>query len=173
MEAVLYYEQMSIASDAADAQHAQNRQQQVALRLQENQGELVRMHQLRRILSEQQVQLGVRNIDSRSGTVRAITEQNLQAYIQDENADKLNFNAKMQNLNIQNRMIDINKRAQYIQATAAFMKEIEGAVSAGAGAGGGAGGMGGARASGGAMAGSGGSSNMFDNANGYNMNLNG
>jgi len=179
MEAIIYYEQLGIASDAADLQHEQIRQQQVSLRLQQNQNEIVRMTQLRQILAQEQVTFGVRNIAPESGTIKAITEQNFQAFIMDENADKLNFMGKQQALNIQDKMVDVQKRAQYLSATAGFihsMENIAGAVM-GAGAGGG---VGGAGASGGAMMGAGGyggyggeggyyNYNMFD---GYNMNLN-
>lgn len=176
MEAIIYGEQLSLAKEGAELQHEQIRQQQVALRLQQNQNEIGRMMQLRKVLAEEQVQLGVRGISAQSGTIKAITEQNLQAYIMDENADKLNFMTKQQSINIQDAMVDLNKRAQYLAATAGFIKNIENIVMTVGTAGAGGGGAGGAAASGGAMAASRnkGASNMFDaSGSGYNMNLNG
>lgn len=159
MEGVLYYEQLKTAKDAAKVEHDQIRQQQVQLRLQENQNQLARMQQLRKVLAAEEVQFGTRNIAPTSGTIRAITEQNFVNYMQDETAERLNFMAKRQNLNIEDRMVNVRKRAAYIGATAGFLKDVENAVitvsSAGA--------AGGAR-------GAGGGASLMDY--GSNMNLN-
>jgi hypothetical protein len=160
VEGALFLAQLGVADDAADLQHDQIRQQQVQLRLQQNEREIARMDQLRGVLASQEVMAGVKNISSASGTIRAITEHNIQEYLKDDTADKLNFMAKRQALNIEDRQVDVRKRAQYLQATAGFMKQVEDAGAAAAGAGGGGGG-GGYGASGGSL---------FDASS--NMNLN-
>lgn len=164
MEAVLYSQQLQVASDAADLQHDQIRQQQVQLRLEQNQGEIARTQQLRRVLASEEVQVGTRNIAPGSGTIRAITEENLQNFLKDQNADRLNFLGKQSYLNIEDQMVDVKKRAMDINATAGFLKEVENIVVAAA-TGGAGGAVGGAGAAGGAGAG-----NLIDY--GSNMNLN-
>lgn len=169
MEGVLYLAQLGVADDAAELQHEQIRQQQVQLRLQQNQAEIERLGKLRRVLATEQVQLGVRNIASTSGTIKAITEENLQAYLGDKNASKLNFLAKQQNLAIEDQQVDIRKRAQYISATSNFLNELKSDAAAAMG---GAGGVpfGGARGGGYGAFGGG---NLIDYSGGSNMNLNG
>jgi hypothetical protein len=163
MEALVFNAQANLTGQAADLQHEQIRQQQVQLRLQQNQSELMRLQKMRQVLASEQVQFGVRNIAAGSGTIRAITEQNFVNFMQDETADKLNYMAKQQNLNIANAEVDLRKRSQYISEASGFLSKMASYASAGMGGGMGGGGLG-VSASGGAMGGD----NLFDN-----MNLNG
>lgn len=176
MEGVLYYQEIQTARDAADLQKAQIREQQVSLRLQENQGDIARQQQLRQVLATEQVQMGVRNIAPTSGTIKAITQQNFTNYLHDEMADKLNYMAKQQALGIQTKQTDVQKRAQEINSSANFLNQAEKIVAtvatAGMGGGAGAGGVSGAGAGAGF-----GSASMANDPSlldyGSNMNLNG
>lgn len=132
-EGILYYEQLKVAGEAADLQKDQIRQQQVELRLQQNQSELVRINKLRHVLATEEVQLGVRNVSPLAGTSRALTEENFQNFLADQNANSLNYAAKQQRLNIALKQVDVQKRAQYIAATAGFVKELEQSAAAASG----------------------------------------
>ena len=101
----------------------------VVQRLQQNQAEIARQQQLRQTLANEQVELGARNIASTSGTIKAITEQNFVNFMQDENADNLNFLGKRKALELENQQVDVKKRSEYISETANFIKQVEGTVT--------------------------------------------
>ena len=86
--------QVQAARSADEARSAQLREQQVQLRLQQNQRSLARGKLLRQTLATAAVQSSVRGISPNSSTLRAITEDSLQSFMEDENMDKLNFGAK-------------------------------------------------------------------------------
>lgn len=171
MEGIIYYEQAKLTGDSADLEHQQIREQQVQLRLQQNQGEIMRQQELRQVLANEQVEMGFRNIAGPSGTIRAITQLNFSNYLQDKNADTLNYLGKQRALELQNRMVDLHARSQYISETAGFMKQMEDNFAKAFS--GGMGGVGGPSASGGALQSSSPSGSLLDYSGTPNMNLNG
>lgn len=130
MEALFYKDQLDTAREAADLQKEQIREQQVQLRLQQNQNTIVRQQKLRQVIATEQVMAGVRGIDPASASLRAITAQNYVNFVQDETIDKINFGAKQQSLNLEKRMVNLRKHAQYMQATASLLNNIENTAAA-------------------------------------------
>lgn len=118
------YAQINTANQARDAQHQEIRDQQVQLRLQENQNSIERMKNLRSVLATEEVTLGERNISSASGTARALTNQNFVNFEEDETADRLNFAAKQNALNRQRRQVDLARNAQVVGTAIGFGKSI-------------------------------------------------
>lgn len=121
------YGQITAANQAADLQAKQIREQQVQLRLQENQASIERQRKLQAILATEEVMLGQRNISAGSGTANAFTLNNMSRFYEDENADKLNYGAKQLALARQRDIVMTQRKAQVFSA-------ITGAISQGAGA---------------------------------------
>lgn len=122
------YEQISAANSAADMQAKQLREQQVQLRLQENQASIERMRRLEATLATEEVMLGARNISMGSGTANAFTINNMRNFYEDENADKLNFGAKQLALARQRELVYAQRRSQVFNAVTGFVKEGANAV---------------------------------------------
>ncbi len=119
------YGQITAANQAAELQAKQLREQQVQLRLQENQASLERMRKLEAVLATEEVMLGSRNISAGSGTANAFTISNMSHFYEDENADKLNYGAKQLALGRQIQLVQKQRKAQVFNA-------ITGAISQGA-----------------------------------------
>lgn len=124
------YQQVKTANATASAQNKQIREQQVELRLQQNQASIERLKSLQQILATEEVTFGARNIAGSSGTVRAITMGNMADFYADENADRLNFSAKQLALARQNEINYAQRRAQVFNAATGFIKEGAGTVMA-------------------------------------------
>ena len=91
---VSFISQMDIENEAEDLRIRENREQSVALRLQQNEASIQRQKQLERLLATEEVGLAVRNISPSSGSVRATSIRNLHEFYEDENASELNHAAK-------------------------------------------------------------------------------
>jgi hypothetical protein len=124
------YSQIQIANQSAEMQEKQIREQQVQLRLQENQSTIDRMKKLQQVLATEEVSLGVRHIAANSGSVRAVTMENMHNFIEDENADKLNYAAKQLALGRSITMVRQQRNAQVFGAATGFIKEGAGTVMA-------------------------------------------
>jgi hypothetical protein len=124
------YEQVQTANAAESMQADQIRQQQVQLRLQQNQASIERMKKLRSVLATEEVTFGARNISGASGTARAIVQTNMHEFYNDEDADKLNYAAKQVALARQQDMVWQQRRAQVFGAVTGFVKEGAGTVMA-------------------------------------------
>lgn len=117
------YQQVETANKAAELQQRQIRQQQVQLRLQENQQSIARMKNLRQILATEQVQLGSRNISSASGSVRAIYQTNFTEFSQDETASKLNYLGKQTGLDTQGQMVELERGTRVKNAVLGYFQQ--------------------------------------------------
>lgn len=117
------YSQIDTANRAADLQREQIRQQQVQLRLQENQSSIERMKNLRAVLASQEVMLGERNISPASGSVRAIYNQDFVDFEEDDTASKLNYSAKRAALSVQNQGVNLEQQARKTSAVTGFFKD--------------------------------------------------
>lgn len=124
------YEQTQAANNAADTEARQVRDQQVQLRLQQNQNSIERMTKLRQVLATEEVTFGERNISMGSGTVRAITQEDMDNFYADENADKLNYASKSLALARQRDLAYEQAKAEKISAVAGFVRQGAGAVMA-------------------------------------------
>ncbi len=117
------YEQVQTANQAASMQAQQLREQAVQLRLQQNQQSLNRISNLRKVLATEEVSFGAKNISGASGTVQAITMENMHNFYEDENADQLNYGAKQLAITRQTAMVWQQRRAQVFGAVTGFVKE--------------------------------------------------
>ncbi len=124
------YSQIVTANKAAALQAKQIREQQVQLRLQENQASIERMKKLEAILATEEVTFGQRNISLGSGTANAFTLNNIHSFYEDENADKLNYGAKQLALSRQGELTKIQHKSQVFNAITGFVKEGAGTVMA-------------------------------------------
>lgn len=120
---VSVYEQIKTANAATALQNDNIRQQQVQLRLQENQASIERMKKLQQVLATEEVTLGTRNISGSSGTALAFTKNNMEEFFADENADKLNYSAKQLALSRQQELNYQQRRATVFNAVTGFVKE--------------------------------------------------
>lgn len=117
------YEQINAANQSAALQAKQIREQQVQLRLQQNQSSIERMRKLEAVLATEEVTLGTRNISMGSGTANAMTLNSMKNFYEDENADQLNYGAKQIALSRQRDLVYIQRRAQVFNAVTGFVKE--------------------------------------------------
>lgn len=117
------YSQLQVANKSAAMQNQQIREQQVQLRLEENQASIERLKKLQSVLATEEVMLGTRNISAGSGTSMAIVTQNLSDFYADENADKLNYSAKQLALARQREAVYQARRAQVFSTVTGFVKE--------------------------------------------------
>ena len=92
-------------SDAAEDADAITRREQVQLRIQESQESVSRMRDMERLLASEEVQLGVRNISPASGTARAITQESIINFREDEQAASLNYASRQLALLKQNMIM--------------------------------------------------------------------
>lgn len=122
------YSQINAANQAADLQSKQIREQQVQLRLQENQTSIERMKKLQSVLATEEVTLGQRNIAMGAGTANAFTINSMHSFYEDENADKLNYGAKQLALARQRELVYSQRRSQVANAVTGFVKEGAGTV---------------------------------------------
>lgn len=117
------YSQINTANESAALQNKQIREQQVQLRLQQNQASIERLKKIQSVLATEEVMLGTRNISAGSGTSMAIATQNLNDFLQDENADKLNYSAKQLALVRQREAVNQQRRAQVFSTSTNFLRE--------------------------------------------------
>lgn len=117
------YGQIQIANQARDLQYQQIRQQQVELRLQENQASIERMKKLRKVLATEQVMAGFRGISPGSGTARAAINTDFQNFEADETADKLNFLSKHVALDKQREQVRLERNARVLGSTFGFLRD--------------------------------------------------
>ena len=117
------YSQIKLAGQQADLQREQIRQQQVQLRLQQNQDSINRLKNLRSVLATEQVQLGARGIAPNSGSIRAIFQTNFDNFQQDENASKLNFLSKNVALDTQRQAVGLERNARVMSALNGLSKD--------------------------------------------------
>jgi ABC-type transporter MlaC component len=103
--AVSAAEQVQVANEEQNYELQQIREQSVQVRLQENQQTIARQKALERTLAAEEVSLGVRNIASTSGSVRALTFDHFGEFYADESASKLNLASKQLALMRQSKMI--------------------------------------------------------------------
>ncbi len=115
------YEQGQIANQSADLQREQIREQQVQLRIQENQSSIERLKNLRRITAANEVLLGTRNISQGSGTANAIINQSYTDFQADETASKLNFMAKNVSLDTQRQGVELERQSRMMSAGTGFL----------------------------------------------------
>ncbi len=117
------YEQVKIANESANTQRDQIRTQQVQLRLQENQASIERMKKLEQTLASQQVSFGAKNIAPGSSIERGLSLESYHNFLDDENADKLNFASKQMALARQEQLVFQQRRAQVFNTGTGFVKE--------------------------------------------------
>ena len=109
--------QINAANQAAEAREAQIREEQVGLRLQQTQRSIDRLNKVRQTLASATVQSGVRGIDPSSASLRAITEDTLQNYQNDEEMDRLNFGQKKVATDWSLANSETRRNATYFSAT--------------------------------------------------------
>lgn len=124
------YEQVQVANESAKTQSDQIRTQQVQLRLQQNQASIERMKALEKTLASQEVSFGVKNIAPGSSIERGLSLDSYHNFLDDENADKLNFASKQMALARQNQLVWTQRKAQVFNAATGFIKEGAGTVMA-------------------------------------------
>lgn len=100
------------------------RSQQVQLRIRENQESIARMKSLEKILATEEVMTGFRNISGASGSVRALTIENMDNFYADEDAAALNYAAKQQALARQLQIVGMKKDAQEMDSFLNFGKNM-------------------------------------------------
>lgn len=105
-------EQSSYSDEAKQIQDSEIRNQQVQLRIQEAQSSTARLKNLQRVISSQEVIFGARNISPQSGSVRAIFNQDINNFDQDDQASKLNYMAKQSQLAYQEQGVDLEASAR-------------------------------------------------------------
>ncbi len=124
------YEQIQTANESAKTQADQIRTQQVQLRLQQNQASIERMKSLERTLASQEVSFGVKNIAPGSSVERGLALESYHNFLDDENADKLNYASKQMALARQEQLVWTQRRAQVFGAVTGLVKEGAGTVMA-------------------------------------------
>lgn len=126
LNAVSAYGQIQTANEAANLQRQQIRQQQVQLRLQENQESIERMKNLQKIVATEIVQLGARNVSAGAGTHMALINQNFIDFEEDNTASKLNYLSKQVGLDVARKSVDMERRARVTNALIGFGKDTVG-----------------------------------------------
>ena len=106
------YEQSEYADEAHEIQSNEIRNAQTQLRIQEAQSDITRMKKLQSTIATQEVMFGARNIAPQSGSVRAIFNQDINNFDEDESASKLNYAAKQSNLAYQQQGADLEESAR-------------------------------------------------------------
>lgn len=122
------YSQINAANQAAETQADQIRMQMVQTRLQQNQASISRMKNLEHVLASQEVSFGVKNIAPGSSGQRGLTQESYHNFLDDENADKLNYAAKQMALARQQQLVWMNRKAQVFGAVTGALKEGAGTV---------------------------------------------
>jgi hypothetical protein len=128
------YSQVQLANQSAEIQSEQIREQQVQLRLAENQSTLERQKKLQQTLATEEVMFGTRHIASGSGTILGIVSQNVHDFTQDENVSALNFGSKKMALAQQKQMVELQRKGQVFGAYTGLLKEASSTALSAAGA---------------------------------------
>lgn len=118
------YEQIGLANQSAKMQQEEIREQQVQLRLQDNQAAIERIKKSRQILAAEEVNLGFRNISLSAGTGLAFTSQSIAEFQADEHASKLNLAAKQLALSRQSQLIKVQRSANVFNALTSGISNI-------------------------------------------------
>ena len=115
--------QVSIANDAADLKQQQLRQQSVELRIQENQSTVERQKKMAHVLAAEEISAGMRGISAQSGSVRALSMENMSNFLADENASGLNNASKQLALRRQGQLVQLDKNAQVFNSISSGVRD--------------------------------------------------
>lgn len=111
--------EIQLANETNKLEKDEIRNQQVQLRIQENQQSLERVDKLRRTIATSEVMLGARNIGAGVGAIELENEAN---YLNDTELANLNFSAKQRSLKTQLILSDKRKDATKMQSILGFVK---------------------------------------------------
>ena len=117
------YSQVQTANETQRIQADNIREEQLQLRLQQNQNSIERMKKLQQVLATEEISFGLRNIAPGSGSARAVTIKDVSNFYEDENADRLNFGAKQLALARQGQLNRITRNATVFNAYTGLVKE--------------------------------------------------
>ncbi len=117
------YGQANVANQSRALQEKQLREEQVQLRLQQNQASIERMKKLRSVLATTEVMAGQRGISPESSSLRAGYEFDIENFHQDETADALNYGAKNVKLQMEREQARQLRNAQLQGAMFGFAKD--------------------------------------------------
>jgi len=127
------YSQVQLANQSAEIQADQIREQQVQVRLQENEATIERQKKLQSVLATEEVTFGARGIAPGSGTIFGIVTQNIHDFNSDENISHLNARAKVGALAQQQQLVEMQRKAQVFGAYTGLLKEGANTVMGAAG----------------------------------------
>jgi len=116
------YREIKSANQEKNIELDEVRQQQLQLRLQQNEDSIIRTNQLRETLATQEVQYGVSGVAPTGGNAHAIIEKQLSDFVDDEDMQNLNFASKQMTLSSKERQVQLKVQAAKVQAVTGFVK---------------------------------------------------